>query len=133
MTEDVIVTLMTRETMKLLCLYLGVLPPHTLTTSTSVELQVTESSTSLTCPSVSTVTSLIGTATRRPVRIAVFTTSVSWEEESEERSTGGLKKGKSKCFTIFDCEVTVCVWGRLRGFCCVRFLPNQRKLSLSFP
>lgn len=49
----------------------------TLTTSTSVELQVIESSTSLTCPSLSTVTTLIGTATCRPVRMAVFTISVS--------------------------------------------------------
>lgn len=49
----------------------------TLTTSTSVELQVMESSTSLTCPSLSTVTTLIGTATCRPVRMAVFTISVS--------------------------------------------------------
>lgn len=55
----------------------------TLTTSASVELQVTESSTSLTCPSVSTVTSLMGTATRRPVRIAVLTTSVSCRENEK--------------------------------------------------
>lgn len=68
------------------CFCLRALLTLTLTTSTSVELQVTQSSTSLTCPSVSTVTSLMGTATRRPVRMAVFTTSVSYTERERQKS-----------------------------------------------
>lgn len=74
------------------CISLHALFTPTLTTSTSVELQVTESSTSLTCPSVSTVTSLMGTATRRPVRMAVFTTSVSYREKERQNKVHHSKR-----------------------------------------
>lgn len=53
----------------------------TFRTSSSVEMQVMGSSTSLTVPSCSTVTTFTGMETRRPVRIAVFRISVSYWRE----------------------------------------------------
>lgn len=59
----------------------------TLTTSSSVERHSTDSVTSVTDPSVPTVTTFTGTATVLPLSTAVFNISVSWryrERESKE-------------------------------------------------
>lgn len=106
----------------------------TLTTSTSVEAQVIGSSTSLTCPSVSTVTTLMGTATRLPVRMAVFTTSVSYRRRKDEHNFNILFNQESflphlTSFTEFLFTVAVNYWNQIifsKQFCQTIVLTNVK-------
>ena len=58
--------------------------PLTLITCSSVDLHSTDSVTSETAPSVPTVTTFTGTATVRPVRMAVLRISESWKGKEKD-------------------------------------------------